>query len=378
MFILQRKLSGNVGSNLFSFPRRMEDSVIEQGFRVLLVEDDEDDYTLVSHLLEQPRSPTFRLIWAQTYEKALEQMCGDSYDIVLIDYRLGGRSGVQLVTEAKERGMRIPAVLLTGQGDHEVDLRAMAAGAADYLEKGEVTPALLERSIRYAVENARVNKVLQELSRKVLCAQEDERKYLAKEIHDSIGASLTAIKLSLERKLEAMKRGSAVEDIQVEDIISMVHRTIRETKRMQQALRPPILDDLGIITAIRSLCREFQQANPSIDLRPAFYAEEENIPEHIKIVIYRISQESLNNITKHSHADKVRIEVTRHKEGLELLIEDNGSGFDEREVLAKTQGMGIGSMKERAQYSGGVFSLITDKGKGTTIRVSWPSEPIVS
>ena len=106
--------------------------------------------------------------------------------------------------------------------------------------------------------------------------------------------------------------------------------------------------------------------------------EEENIPEDLKIVIYRISQESLNNITKHSHADKVRIEVTRHKEGLELLIEDNGSGFDAREVLARTQGMGIGSMKERAQYSGGVFSLITDKGKGTTIRVSWPSEHTVS
>ena len=356
----------------------MEDSVIEQEFRVLLVEDDEDDYTLVSHLLEKSRSPKFQLTWVQTYKEALEQMCGDSHDIVLMDYRLGGRSGVQLLAEAKEKGMRVPAILLTGQGDRDVDLRAMAAGAADYLEKGEVTPALLERSIRYAVENARVNKVLQELSRKVLCAQEDERKYLAKEIHDSIGASLTAIKLSLERKLEAMKRGSAVEDIQVEDIISMVHRTIRETKRMQQALRPPILDDLGIITTIRSLCREFQQANPSTDVQPAFHAEEENIPEHLKIVIYRISQESLNNITKHSHADKVRIEVTRHKEGLELLIEDNGSGFDAREVLTRTEGMGIGSMKERAQYSGGVFSLITDKGKGTTIRVSWPSEHIVS
>jgi signal transduction histidine kinase len=356
----------------------MEDRVIEQEFRVLLVEDDEDDYTLVRHLLEESRSPKFQLTWVQTYEGALKQMCGDSHDIVLMDYRLGGRSGVQLLAEAKENGMRVPAILLTGQGDRDVDLRAMAAGAADYLEKSQVTSALLERSIRYAVENARVKTILEELSRKVLCAQEEERKYLAKEIHDSIGASLTAIKLSLERKLEAMKRGSAVGDIQVEDIISMVHRTIRETKRMQQALRPPILDDLGIITTIRSLCREFQQANPSMDVQPAFHAEEEDIPEHLKIVIYRISQESLNNITKHSHADKVRIEVTRHKEGLELLIEDNGSGFNAREVLARTQGMGIGSMKERAQYSGGVFSLITVKGNGTSIRVSWPSEHIVS
>jgi signal transduction histidine kinase len=274
--------------------------------------------------------------------------------------------------------MRIPAVLLTGQGDHEVDLRAMAAGAADYLEKGQVTAALLERSIRYAVENARVNKVLEELSRKVLCAQEDERKFIAKELHDNIGANLTAVKLSLERKLEAMKKGSAVEDILLEDIISMVQKTIRETKRMQQALRPPVLDDLGIVTAVRSLCRDFQRANPSTDIQPTFQVEEENIPEELKIVIYRISQEALNNITKHSGADKVRIEIIRREHGLELLLEDNGSGFDLRGVDDGSRGMGIGSMRERAQYSGGLFSLVTAKGRGTAIRVSWPSERILS
>ena len=356
----------------------MEDSVVELEFRVLLVEDDEDDYTLVNHLLGQIKSPKLQLTWVQTYEDALERICSDAYDVVLIDYRLGGQSGVQLLAKAKERGMKIPAILLTGHGDHSVDLRAMAAGAADYLEKSQVTPALLERSIRYAVENARINKSLQELSRKVLSAQEDERKYLAKELHDSIGASLTAIKLSLERKLEAMKKGSTVEDIPVEDIISMVQRTIRETKRMQMALRPPILDDLGIFTAIRSLCREFHRANPSVDIQPTFHAEEQEIPEHLKIVIYRISQEALNNIIKHSHADKVSITASRDKEDLELLIEDNGSGFDLREVIEEARGMGIASMKERAQYSGGAFSLISKKGKGTVIRVSWPSGHIVS
>jgi signal transduction histidine kinase len=147
---------------------------------------------------------------------------------------------------------------------------------------------------------------------------------------------------------------------------------------MQQALRPPILDDLGILTAVRSLCREFQRANPSTEIRASSRVEEQDIPEQLKIVIYRISQEALNNIVKHSRADRVSFTVSQDKDNLELLIEDNGSGFDLREALEEAQGMGIASMKERAQYSGGVFSLISSKGNGTVIRVSWPSEQIVA
>jgi signal transduction histidine kinase len=358
--------------------RGMEDGVVEQEYKVLLVEDDEDDYTLVSHFLREIKSPKFELTWVRTSEEAVAQMCRNAHDIVLIDYRLGDQSGVQLLAEAKERGMRIPAVLLTGFGNHTVDLRAMAAGAADYLEKSQVTPALLERSIRYTVENARVNRMLHELSRKLLSAQEDERKYLSKELHDSIGASLTAIKLTLDRKLQTMKNGKNTEEILIEDIISMVQRIIGETKRMQQALRPPVIDDLGILTAVRSLCREFQRANASISIQPIFHAEEQKIPEELKIVVYRISQEALNNILKHSRADKVSVTVSMNKDDLELLIEDNGSGFDAREVFGEARGMGLASMKERAEYSGGIFALTSTQGKGTTIRVSWPPEHILS
>jgi signal transduction histidine kinase len=356
----------------------MEDSVVEQEYKVLLVEDDEDDYTLVNHFLREIKSPKFELTWVKTSDEAVAQMCRNAHDIVLIDYRLGDQSGVQLLAEAKERGMRIPAVLLTGFGNRSVDLRAMAAGAADFLEKSQVTPALLERSIRYTVENARVNRMLHELSRKLLSAQEDERKYLAKELHDGIGASLTAIKLTLDRKLQTMKNGKNAEEILIEDIISMVQRIIGETKRMQQALRPPVLDDLGIMTAVRSLCREFQRANPSINIQPIFHAEEQKIPEDLKIVVYRISQEALNNIIKHSRADKASVIVSLDKDDLELLIEDNGSGFDVRQVLDKPQGMGLASMKERAEYSGGIFALTSSQDKGTMIRVSWPSEHILS
>ncbi|HEX8556529.1 MAG TPA: PAS domain S-box protein [Pyrinomonadaceae bacterium] len=134
----------------------MYDKVI----KVLLVEDDEDDYIFTRDLLEEIGPGKFELTWAATYQEALELIRRSGHDVCLIDYRLGERNGVDLLRTAHAGGCRTPAILLTGQDDGNVDLKAMGAGAADYLIKGQIDRAALERSIRYAVERSKTLEAL--------------------------------------------------------------------------------------------------------------------------------------------------------------------------------------------------------------------------
>jgi PAS domain S-box-containing protein len=129
---------------------------------VLLVEDDEDDYLITKALLSKAQSIDCNLRWASSYEEGLEAVLNDTFDACLVDYRLGARTGLDLLETANEHGVRTPVILLTGQGDLEVDLTAMAAGAADYLSKDEIDAPLLERSIRYAVERREAERRIRE------------------------------------------------------------------------------------------------------------------------------------------------------------------------------------------------------------------------
>ena len=132
--------------------------------RVLLVDDDEDYYILTADLLQETGHETCELEWASTYEKALTRIRSREHDVYLIDYRLGAQSGLDLMNQAQSEGFKVPFIMLTGQGDREIDLRAMQSGAADYLVKGQIEAQLLERSIRYAIRRTRI---LQDMSRLV-------------------------------------------------------------------------------------------------------------------------------------------------------------------------------------------------------------------
>jgi signal transduction histidine kinase len=128
--------------------------------RVLVIEDDEDDYLLARKQLSQTGGKQFALDWVNTYEAGLEGLCRGGHDVYLLDYQLGARTGLELLREAAARGCRGPVILLAGHGNREVDLGALEAGAADHLVKGRFDAATLERSIRYALERWRVAEAL--------------------------------------------------------------------------------------------------------------------------------------------------------------------------------------------------------------------------
>jgi len=132
--------------------------------RVLLVEDDEDDYVLTLDLLAEGFGSRFTVEWASTRLAGLEQLTEKRFDVALLDYNLGPETGIDLLREARARGCRTPVIMLTGQDDRATDLNAMHAGAADYLVKGRVTGDMLERAIRYARERHRLLEEISALS----------------------------------------------------------------------------------------------------------------------------------------------------------------------------------------------------------------------
>ena len=141
--------------------------IYEGRLRLLVVDDDRDDYLITKGLLSQTDGPGFDLDWVGGYDDALETIGRGEHDVYLLDYRLGERDGLTLLREAIAKGCKAPMILLTGQGDHQVDVEAMNAGATDYLVKGRLDSTLLERSIRYAVERKRVERQREELIREL-------------------------------------------------------------------------------------------------------------------------------------------------------------------------------------------------------------------
>jgi diguanylate cyclase (GGDEF)-like protein/PAS domain S-box-containing protein len=134
----------------------------QRAVRILLVEDDEDDYVLTRDLLADSKRTSFALDWVSSFDEACPAIARGAHDLYLIDYRLGEHDGIEVLRCARAAGVTAPLILLTGQGDGDVDLAAMREGAADYLVKGQIDAPLLERSIRYALEQNRTLRALQE------------------------------------------------------------------------------------------------------------------------------------------------------------------------------------------------------------------------
>jgi PAS domain S-box-containing protein len=208
-----------------------------------------------------------------------------------------------------------------------------------------------------------------------LTAQETERRRIAGELHDGLGGSLLGIKMAVERKLSDIQKGkSSSGSTTLEEILELVRNCMRDSSRIQHNLRPSALDHLGIAAALRSLCREFENAHEGIHTACSLGIEEMDVPEELKIILYRISQEALTNVAKHSKAENVSLSLTNHKGNVHLVVQDDGRGFDVKEALGSDKlpgGIGLDSMKERCELSGGTFSIDSKKGEGVTVRCNW-------
>jgi len=215
------------------------------------------------------------------------------------------------------------------------------------------------------------------MSRRTLHVLEADRRTVSKELHDSIGAGLAAIKFSLEEKEIRRVRDRGVLEDSLEQEISYLAAMIKESKRISANLRPTTLDDLGLMATIQWYLRQFRRLYGDIRIDFTTEISEDDVPESMKIIIYRIIQEGLANAEKHSDAGAVRLHMafSDGKDAISLLIEDDGRGFDVDEVLSEKDplsGYGLIAMRERCEIFGGSFHIESDAGAGTKINAVLP------
>lgn len=216
---------------------------------------------------------------------------------------------------------------------------------------------------------------LRYFSHKTMEILENERKLIAKEIHDSLGGSLAAIKFHLEDILSKNGDNAKIAE-PLHQTVQHIKDTIKKTRRISAGLRPVMLDDLGLKATIRWCCGKLKQSFPEITLIVEININESVIDDSQKILIYRIIQEAMTNAAKHGEADTIWLSLIQSNERLELEITDNGCGFDTGRVLSDKyrngNGYGLCGIKAKTEICGGVFCSNSLKNKGTALRITLP------
>jgi two-component system sensor histidine kinase UhpB len=198
-------------------------------------------------------------------------------------------------------------------------------------------------------------------ARRALTAQEDERRRIARELHDEVGQALTVAMLGIAQLEPRVDRGAARE---LEAVRDGVRSTLEEVRAIAANLRPEALDDLGLAAALRQLAIEAERAGLVVDR--SVDAELQLTPE-AEVVVYRIAQEALANVMRHARAERVELRLERAGEGVRLRVADDGAG-----TRSVQQGGGIRGMRERAVLAGGTFSVQSGRGAGTVVTLDLP------
>src|SRR6266853_2594856 len=206
------------------------------------------------------------------------------------------------------------------------------------------------------------------LSRRRVKVQEEERRHLARELHDQIGQALTAAKINLQAALEEPDHAKSK---RIHETTAILERLLGQVRQISLNLRPSILDDLGLIPAVRSLLDE-QGRLASLAVHFSAKNMPENLDPEIQTTCFRIAQEAITNAVRHSNARQIDVDLDREDGNLRLQIRDNGTGFDAESAQAQTIGLGLVGMKERAALVGGRTRIMASRGKGATVDVTLP------
>jgi PAS domain S-box-containing protein len=211
---------------------------------------------------------------------------------------------------------------------------------------------------------------LKRLSAELLSVEERERRRISRELHDSLGQTLSGLKYRLEDAIRECGSctGTHVVRDKLRDTARLLGDAVGEVRAIVMDLRPSVLDDLGLLATFRWFCREYQRTHPRIRVDLRLAAAEDDVPEPLKIVLFRILQEALANVARHSGAGRAAVRVVRRGARLQLAVRDDGRGFDRR---ATARGVGLASMQERADLSGGTLTVSAGPGRGTVVRAAW-------
>ena len=300
------------------------------------------------------------------------------WDVIVSDYNLPGFSGLVALDLLKASNRPIPFILVSGEIGEDTAVEAMRNGASDYLLKNNLSrlvPAVMHAVEVHEVHLARLRadrelnaskQRVHELVQHLQTSVESERAAIAREIHDDVGGSLTALKFDLA--WIARHTDSQELQLRVNSALETVTHAIEASQRIMHNLRPAILEQ-GLVAALQWMTNRFERRT-GISCQFRSRHEHLSLPAGVPLVAYRTAQEALTNVTKHANATEVHIDLTLAGGVLSLEVSDNGRGLSPVD-LAKARSFGIRGLHERAGTVGGWVDL-SSSGAGTTLILSVP------
>jgi len=351
---------------------------------VLLIEDNAADARFFSLLLESaPTAWSFRLRHAATLADAVALIRAGPADVIVLDLGLEESTGLATVQRLVACGVHLPAlVVLSGLDDEDVAVEALQAGAQDYLIKGQIDGRQLARAIRYAIGRhqaeqsiaertaalERSRELVRSLGARNARLLEEERRRVARELHDEMGQQLAALRMEIAvLRQGAAAEGRASNDAALNMLLGRVDGLVLSVRRIVAELRPPALDG-GLAAALDWLASEFERQTQSaceVDVDACANL----LSADAAAMVFRIAQESLNNVLRHAGAAHASLRLRRMDAGCELRVHDDGKGFD---PAKRTSGFGILGMEERARALGGTLTIDSRTGQGTDVRLWLP------
>lgn len=343
--------------------------------KVLIVE---DELVVARDIEQQLLDLGYAPVGSATRGEQAVELCGQVCpDLVLMDIQLAGAmDGIAAAQRIRDQ-FALPVVFLTAFTADDVLARAKLTEPFGYILKPfserELRTVLAMALYKHEAEARLQNttRQLKALSRRVLEAQEQERRRVAIELHDELGQSLTAIKINLQ--LSERFKDKSPTDLNLESI-RIVEDALHQVRRLATGLRPSMLDDLGLAPALRWMADQTAQR---VGLKVDFVHEQvqSRLAPEIETACFRIVQEALTNITRHAQASRVEIRLSREGDDMLLTVQDNGQGFDlpsMRQRALAGSSLGVLGMQERATLIGGALEIDSAPGRGSSVQLRCP------
>lgn len=250
---------------------------------------------------------------------------------------------------------------------------AWVLGSILYTSDGEPAGHLI--SIVDISRKREAEAALKQFSSQLVDALEKERRLISHDLHDSIGGRLAGIKYGIEKIIHSLPAELSKATELLNKLLQVVKATIDETRRISKNLHPSVIDDLGLKAALRDLVREFNVIYPAIKVNCSLEFDESLLPGQLKILAFRVCQEALTNIGRHSRAAKAVLRVHSTSDQVVLTIEDDGIGIASEgssKGPCHNRGLGLLNMRERVELAGGHLEMHSRKGRGVYIKAVWP------
>ncbi len=341
--------------------------------KILLVDDEPKSLFALQELLSTLGQ---NLMIAQSGEEALRLALKNDFAVILLDVRMPGIDGFETarLIRSRERSRLTPVIFLTAAADEMSSMfRGYEVGAVDYLQK-PVVPEILKSKVAVFVELHRKSERLKEsedklrrLAAHLISVREEERAHIAREIHDELGQVLTGLKMEVTWLAKRLRDKPLIE--KTDSMCKLIDTTVQTVRKIATGLRPEMLDDMGLIAAVGWQAKEFQKRT-GIRCR-AKLPPEVKFDMDISTTMFRIFQEILTNVARHSRATRVDIELIVSEERVGLEVTDNGVGIADSDLNGK-KSLGLLGMHERALLFGGEVRVTGTPGHGTRVSVSIP------